>query len=200
MRELFELPAPGIDEAPLAPIDDDSEGDLERREAAGLALGVAGAANLGASRARSTTSTVYTAGTANYYHLATDAVFKARGFAWGNELVTRVADADTIEGTLDDGTPVVEYTRSGWGFVSQPSLMLSDRVEGVLRYGRLGAFAGTDPALVDDVAARANELAAGCNVYLNGHRFKIQTGVSAAFGEEPADAELAAQALLDVMF
>jgi hypothetical protein len=187
---------------PFGPVDDDSEGDLSRRETPGLAIGVAAAYNLGSTRARSTTSTVYAAGTADYLHLAADAVFKWRGFAWENELVVRDAAEDRIRGTDDDGNPLVEYTRSGWGFVSQPSLMVSDRSELVARYGRLVAAKGTDPAYLDDVAGRANEVGLGANVYLNQHRFKVQGGVSGLFGDEgaPADAELAANVLIDVMF
>jgi phosphate-selective porin OprO and OprP len=187
---------------PLGTIDDDSEGDLDRREQPGLALGLAAAYNHASTRARSTTSTVFTGGTANYLHLAADAVFKARGFAWTNEVVARIASRDTIESVDDDGTPVTEYTRSGWGLVSQPSLMVSDRVEVAARYGRLAADEGTDPAYIADVEARGNELALGVNVYLNGHRFKVQNGVGAFFGDamSPADAEFNMQSVLDVMF
>jgi phosphate-selective porin OprO and OprP len=187
---------------PLGPVDDDSEGDLERRDTPGLAIGVAGAYNHASTRARSTTSTTFTGGTANYAHFAADAVFKYAGFAWENEFVTRIATEDEIQSVADDGTPVTEYTRSGWGFVSQPSMMVSDRVEVAARYGRLAALDGTDPAYISDVEARANELGLGVNVYLNAHRFKIQNGVAAFFGDaaSPADAELNVQSALDVMF
>lgn len=187
---------------PLGPVDDDSEGDLERREKPGVAFGVAGAYNLGSTRARSTTSTVFVGDTANYLHLAADAVFKWKGFAWENEYVLRDASADVLRGTDEDGNPIVEYTRSGWGFVSQPSMMVSKRAELVARYGRLAASEGTDQAYVDDVAARANEVAVGANLYLNQHRFKLQGGLGGFFGDEmaPTDAELVANALIDVMF
>lgn len=187
---------------PLGPIDDDSEGDLERKKEARLALGIAGAYNRGSTRARSTTSTTYVGGTADYLHLAADLVFKARGFAWENEFVLRDAAADEIRGEDEDGNPTLEYTRSGWGFVSQPSLMVSDHVELSARYGRLAASPGTDPTYLEDVAARENEVGLGASQYLNGHRFKVQEGVSGFFGDEssPADAELTVNALVDVMF
>src|SRR5690606_25076004 len=57
---------------PLGEIDDDSDGDLARRARPGLALGVGAAYNLNTPRARSTTSTVYEGGTADYLHLAGD--------------------------------------------------------------------------------------------------------------------------------
>lgn len=187
---------------PLGPIDDDQEGDLENRSAPGLALGVGAAYNLNTTRARSTTSTVYTAGTADYLHLAADLVFKWRGFAWATEGVLRDAAQDELRSTGDDGVEVVEYTRSGWGLVTQPSYMLTEHLELSARYARLGAFEGTDPAFLADVEQRANELALGSSVYLNGHRFKIQAGVSTYFGDEVAlpDAEYAGHVLLDVMF
>jgi hypothetical protein len=53
---------------------------------------------------------------------------------------------------------------------------------------------------MDDVAAHANEVAAGTSVYLNGHRFKIQGGVTALFGEDPSASELAGHLLADMMF
>ncbi|MEQ1567999.1 MAG: porin [Myxococcota bacterium] len=185
---------------PLGKIDDDSEGDLERREEPGLALGVGAAYNLGSTRARSTTSTVYAAGTADYLHLAADAVFKWRGLALEGEFVLRDAAQDQWVGTLDDGTEVTEYSRSGWGVVAQPSLMVSDTLELSARYGRLAAADGTDPAYVDDVAARANEVGLGASQYLNAHRFKVQEGVTALFGDAPADAELTGIVLVDFMF
>ena len=145
---------------------------------------------------------MYTAGTTDYLHFAADAVFKWRGFGWINEVVTRDAGQDRITGTAEDGSPLVEYSRSGWGFVSQPSLMLTDHVELEARYGRLAARPGTDPAYIDDVAARANEVALGTSVYLNGHRFKIQAGVTTLFGDDtgPTRGELASHLLVDAMF
>jgi hypothetical protein len=191
-----------VEVRPLGPIDDDSEGDLQRRDAAGLALGVGAAYNLGATRARSTTSTVFEGGTTSYLHLAGDVVFKARGFAWASEVVLRRASDDELVSVGDDGAEQVEFTRSGWGVVTQPSMMLSDRVDLVARYGRLAAFDGTDPTYLDEVAARANEVGLGSNVYLNGHRFKVQAGASAFVGDDaaPTDAELVGHVLMDVMF
>lgn len=187
---------------PLGPIDDDSEGDLARHARPGLALGLAAAYNAASTRARSTTSTVYLGGTADYLHLAADAVFKWRGFAWEGEFILRDASEDALTSTTADGAARVEYTRSGWGLVAQPSLLLTDRVEVAARYGRIAAAEGTDPAYVSDAAARANELGFGVNAYVNGHRFKVQQGVSAFFGDagSPADAELSAHVLIDATF
>ncbi len=187
---------------PLGPVDDDSEGDLERRATPGLAFGVGAAYNLGTTRARSTTSTVWTAGTADYLHLAADAVFKWHGVSWETEVVLRDASEDALQGTDADGLPITEYTRSGWGLVTQPGWMLSRKAEIVARYGRLQAFEGTDPAYLDDVAARANEVGLGANCYLNQHRFKVQGGLSGLFGDAQAlpDAEWTATVLVDFLF
>lgn len=187
---------------PLGAFDDaDSEGDLQRREEAALAFGLGAAYNLGSTRARSTTSTAYVGGTADYLHLVVDGVFKARGFALEAEFVTRDATEDRIRSVDDAGAPVVEYTRSGWGAVAQPSMMLTEHVELAARYGRLAASEGTDPTYLDDVALRENEVAGGLNWYLNGHRFKVQTGAGALFGDEaPGDAEVSAHLLVDAMF
>ncbi len=168
---------------PLGPIDDDSEGDLTRSERPGLALGLAAATNRGTTRARSTTSTTYADGAADYLHGAADVVFKWRGFAWESEVLTRKAGEETV--ATADGAPLA-YTRSGWGAVTQASYLLSPRVEVVGRYGRMGTFAGTDPALVAETAAAPNEVGAGANVYLNGHRFKVQAGVTGLLADEMA--------------
>lgn len=187
---------------PLGAVDDDSEGDLERREAPRLAIGVAAAYNWNTTRARSTTSTVFRGGTADYRHAAADVVFKWRGIAWVNEVVVRDAVDDTLESTDDNGDPRVEYTRSGWGFVSQPSYMLSDRVELAGRYARIGAFDGTDPAFVADAEARTNEVALGASVYLNGHRFKVQGGVGTFFSDDLSTGprDVTGTVLVDAMF
>ncbi|MCB9690166.1 MAG: porin, partial [Alphaproteobacteria bacterium] len=126
-RELGGLLVGRVELRPLGPLDDDSEGDLERRRAPGLALGMGAAYNVNASRVRSTTSTVFEGGTVDYLHLCGDAVFKVRGFAVASEVVLRDAADDRIVSIDDAGTARVEYARSGWGVVVQPSMMLTPR-------------------------------------------------------------------------
>jgi hypothetical protein len=185
---------------PLGPIDDDSEGDLERRARPGLALGLAAAHNWNTVRARSTTSTVYEAGTADYLHLAADAVFKWRGFALLAEGLVRQAADDQLRGEDELGEPLVEHTRSGWGAIVQPSLMLGPKLELALRWTRTQAMAGADPAFVDETRAWPDELGGGLSWYANGHRFKVQTGWTTRPGREGANADHAAHALVDLMF
>ncbi len=155
---------------PLGDVDDDSEGDLDRRPTPGLAIGIAGAANVGTNRQRSTTGATYPDGVATYLHGAADLVFKWRGVSMIAEAVARDATADVV--TAGDGR--VSRTRSGWGWFAQPACMVTPRVEAAARYSELHAFDGTDPSL-----APAREIGAGANLYLNGHRFKAQLGWTA---------------------
>lgn len=185
---------------PLGPVDDDSEGDLNRRETPGLALGVAAAYNLNTNRARSTTSTTYTLGTADYLHLAGDVVFKWRGVAVMGEAVLRDAQEESWTVTDDAGVAATEYARSGWGWLVQPSVMITPKVELAGRTSRLYAFEGTDPKYVTETETLGNELAAGVNYYLNKHRFKVQGGWTARFGEDFSQAQHTGQVLVDVMF
>jgi Phosphate-selective porin O and P len=159
---------------PLGDIDDDSEGDLQRRQKPGLAVGVGLAMNWNTHRQRSTTGSTYAGGTADYRHLATDLVFKWRGFALEAEYVWRTATVDEISSTKADGTPLTEYTRSGRGWVLQGSYAFRRPLELVGRFSRLYAATGTDLALVKDISGRPYEMGAGINYYFNEHRFKLQ--------------------------
>lgn len=201
-HELGGLLVGRLELRPLGPVDDDSEGDLERRAAPGLALGVAGAYNVHAPRVRSTTSTLFEGGTADYLHLCGDVVVKVRGFAVEAEVVMRDAARDEIVSTDDAGAQRVEYTRSGWAVIVQPSMMLTRRVEVAARYGRTEPIGETDPGWVADLRSQANELAAGLNLYVNQHRFKVQGGWLTIFGDAtgPLRGEEQAQVLVDATF
>jgi hypothetical protein len=159
-----------LEARPLGPIDDDSEGDLERRAKPGLAIGAGIARNWNTNRQRSTTGTTYTGGTTDYLHIAADAVFKWRGFAAQLEYLYKNASEDAILSVDDDGEAVTEWTRSARGFVTQASYTFDPPVEVVGRYSRLNAYPGTDPRLID-----TDEYAVGLNYYINGHQFKLQT-------------------------
>jgi phosphate-selective porin OprO and OprP len=187
---------------PMGPFDDNIEGDLDRREDPALLLGFGAAYNVNSARARSTTSTTFVGGTADYLHLAGDLVFKWHGFSLEGEFISREAAEDTIESEDDLGTPVVEYTRSGWGVIAQPGMMLTKKVEIAGRYSHSEASDGTDPALVDTFAVGSEEVALGLSWYLNKHRLKVQGGGTAFFGPDRpfGDAAYAASALVDAMF
>ncbi len=203
MKEPGGLGVVRLELNPFGPFDADSEGDLERREEPGLSIGAGFAYNANTPRARSTTSTTFSnGGTADYLHAAGDVVFKLRGFAIEGEVILRDAANDTIVTTDDAGAEVVEYTRSGWGAVVQPSIMLGKEIEVAARYSHSVAFDGTDPALISDVAIRGEEIGAGVSWYLNGHRFKVQGGWTLLFGSERSagDGEHAASVLVDAMF
>ncbi len=159
---------------PVGPIDDDSEGDHERRRKPALAIGAGYALNLNTNRLRSTTGATFAGGTTDYEHIAADLVFKWRGIALQAEHLWRTASVNRIESTKADGTPLTEYTRSGRGWILQTSYTFDPPIELVARLTRSYAAEGTDPALVKDVKARPYEVGAGINYYFNDHRLKLQ--------------------------
>lgn len=173
-REPGALLVARVELRPLGDIDDDKEGDLERRERPGLALGAAFAANINTNRSRSTTGTTFTGGTTDYLQTALDLVFKWRGFALQAEYVYRNATNNQILSTDDDGNPVVEYTRSGHGWILQGSYVFDPPFEVVGRVSRMYALSGTAPAFVTEVDTRGLELAMGANYYFNDHKLKLQ--------------------------
>lgn len=156
---------------PLGPVDDDSEGDLDRRDTPGLAVGIAGALNINAPRLRGTTGALYSGGTVTYRHLAADVVFKWKGLAVEGEYLWRQATSDVVSPATKMPP---EYSRSGQGWVFQGSYAFPHEVEVVARLSRLYPLTGTSPALSADLDARPFEYGVGLNYYLNGHRFKIQ--------------------------
>lgn len=159
---------------PLGPLDDDSEGDLERRKRPGIALGGAFAANINTNRLRSTTGATFAGGTTDYLHAAADLVFKWHGFAFEAEYLWKRASSDTILSEDEEGAPRTEYTRSAQGTVFQASYAFDPPLEIVGRFSRLYAFGGTDPKLVSEVEGRGQELGLGLNYYFNKHRLKLQ--------------------------
>jgi hypothetical protein len=176
---------------PLGEVDDDSEGDLKRRDTPGLALGVGGAVNLDTTRQKSTTGATFIDGTTTYTHAAADLVFKWHGIYLLGEGVVRVAEDDAV--AADDGTSTP--TRSGWGWLAQGAYMFDERVDLAVRYAELRPFEGTDPAM-----KQSREIGAATAVYLNGHRFKVQLGWIATYEAELSDAEHTMNLMLDTMF
>ena len=185
---------------PLGPIDDEQEGDLNRTPSPRLALGAAAAYNLNTNRARSTTSTTFAAGTADYTHLAADLVLKWRGASVLTQVMSRSAADDLATGENAEGTAVTEWTRSGSGWFIQPGAMLVGDVELAGRYGQLTTRAGTDPAFVAEIDAMDKEAALGLNWYRNGHRFKVQGAWTTRWGDTITTAEHGASLLCDLNF
>jgi hypothetical protein len=159
---------------PLGDIDDDKEGDLERRPKPGVAIGGAFAANVNTNRQRSTTGITYVGGTADYLHAAADLVFKWRGVALQAEYLWKQAGEDEILSTAADGSTLTEYTRSGQGWVLQASYTFDPPFELVGRLSGMYAFDDTDPAYVSEANSRGQEVAGGVNYYFNGHKMKLQ--------------------------
>ncbi|MBC8131525.1 MAG: porin [Deltaproteobacteria bacterium] len=157
---------------PLGGIDDDSEGDLERRARPVLAIGGAVAGNWNSNRLRSTTGPTFQAGVVDYFHAAADVVFKWRGFALEGEFLLRQASTNTI--VSSDPSIPDDATQSGKGWIVQASYIFETPVELVGRLSKLYATDGTDPSFVDLVARTGQELGGGVNYYFNGHKFKLQ--------------------------
>lgn len=159
---------------PLGPIDDDVEGDLDRRVRPGLALGVAAAANFNTNRLRSTTGPTFAGGTTDHWHAAADLVFKWRGFALQGEYLWKRASVDEIRSVGPTGMPFVEHTRSAQGWIAQTSYVFDPPFEIVARVSRMRPFTGTDPVLIAELGRAGHEAAGGLNYYFNKHRFKLQ--------------------------
>jgi hypothetical protein len=166
---------------PFGGFDDDVEADIERLNKPRLALGIAGAYNQKTQRQRSTTGATFQLGGFNYAHAAGDLVFKYDGFSFLGEVIYRRASVDSHEGTVDD-KDVVEWSRSGWGYVIQTGMMLTSMVEVAARWDELFAFDGTDPALVKSAKGNGHEAGGGVNLYLNGHLLKLQADYAAGLG------------------
>jgi hypothetical protein len=160
---------------PLGPIDDDVEGDLERRKVPGLALGTAFAQVWNTNRLRSTTGSTFTGGTTDHTHFAADAVFKYAGFAMQAEYLLKIASIERFAGVTAAGGPgPTEFTRSGRGWVVQASYTFDPPFEVVGRLARLDALRRTDPRFVTEVDTRGQEVGTGLNYYINGHKLKLQ--------------------------
>lgn len=163
-----------VEVRPLGKIDDDSEGDHERRAQPGLALGAGAAKNHGTNRSRSTTGPTFVGGTTDYTHLALDATFKWQGIAVQLAYLYKKASEDQIVSVDDDGQELVEYTRSGRGYVTQASYTFDPPFEIVGRFSRLFADEGTDPKLISERQRFGQEISWGANYYVSGHAAKVQ--------------------------
>jgi phosphate-selective porin OprO and OprP len=159
---------------PLGPIDDDIEGDQERRKAPAISLGVGLAKNFNTNRLRSTTGPTFTGGTTDYTHFATDLVFKWRGAMLQAEYLVRKSSVSSIESVDAEGEPVIEYPQSGRGYVLQASYVFDPPIEVVGRVSQLWAIGRADTVFYDYTRSRGQELAFGANYYVNGHKMKLQ--------------------------
>ena len=159
---------------PLGPIDDDREGDLDRREKPGLALGFGAAHNFKSARLRGTTGPTFVGGTTNDTHVAVDAMFKWMGFALEAEYLHKSTSSAAFVTDQADGETLTEYTREGAGWVVQASYAFEPPFEVVGRLSRLYADDTQDPTFLSEVKRRGSEVAGGLNYYFNGHRMKAQ--------------------------
>lgn len=171
--EIGCMPVARLELRPLGKIDDDVEGDQERRAKPGLALGVGAAANFHTNRVRSTNGGTFQTGTTSYRHLAADAVFKWLGVAVQLEYLWRGATKKQFSGEVE-GATVTDFARQGSGWVAQASYTFDPPVELVGRLSRLYAPGETDPKYTTEVANLGKEYALGANYYFSGHQLKLQ--------------------------
>jgi hypothetical protein len=99
-----------------------------------------------------------------------------------------------------NGIPIVEWTRSGWGYFAQASQMLHRLVQITARWEQLFALDPTDPQLETLVAQQGHQAGAGLNLFLNGHRFKLQTDYFYIFGHDAALGRHVLRLQLDATF
>jgi hypothetical protein len=166
---------------PFGAFDDDNEGDLARSPELRIAIGLAAAYNHRTTRQRSTTGPALTLGGFNYLHLASDVVVKYHGFSFLGEALLRRANV-ALRDKATETVQVREWSRSGYGYLLQAGMMVSDAVELAARWDVLFAMRNTDPTLEKLASERGRELGGGINWYLNGHSLKLQADYTARFG------------------
>lgn len=149
---------------PFGAFDDYVEGDVQRRRALRLAVGVNAAYNQNTNRPRSTIGTPFAAGDVDYRHAGADVSLKWRGWSLTSELMYREAAGQAQPAVLP-----VPLARSGWGAYLQGGVMLGTRTELTARYSHLAPARGTDPGFVG-----TDEAGAGLSHYLRGHDLKVQ--------------------------
>ena len=159
---------------PLGPIDDDREGDLDRRQKPGLAIGGGAAHNFGSGRLRGTTGPAFVGGTSDDTYFAVDAMFKWMGLALEAEYLHKSTTSAVFVSEQADGSTLTEHTREGSGWVVQASYAFDPPFEVVGRLSRLYSDDTQDPVFISEVKRRGSEVAGGLNYYFNGHRMKAQ--------------------------
>lgn len=177
---------------PFGLFDDDMEGDLKRLARPRLAVGGAVAQNWSTARSQSTVGTTFTAGRTDYRHGVLDLVFKVRGLSVLGEVLYRQASVAHLD-TTTQGKPVREWTRSASGYVVQLGYLLTSQVEVVGRWEQLNARGVTDPALVKQSSEQGKQIGGGANVYLDGHRFKLQSDYFYLHGSAPGHHQVRVQ-------
>jgi phosphate-selective porin OprO and OprP len=182
---------------PFGQFDDDQEGDVTHSPSPRLAIGVAGAYNIASNRDKSTYGATYTLGTYDYSHAAADLVFKWHGFSLLAEVLYRNANTKQHSGTTAMGMPLVERSRSGYGYFAQLGQMVTQKLEVV---ARLEELKGTSSPLKEEAKATGRQAGGGLNFYLNAHAFKLQSDYFFVFGQNTDAAYHAVRLQLDASF
>lgn len=185
---------------PWGPFDDESEGDLLRERRPRLALGLAAAYNHQTGRRRSTSGDTFTLGRTNDWHADLDLVLKWRGLSLLAEALARRVTRDHLDREVD-GQARREWTRSGYGYLTQLGLMVHPLVELTARWEQLFAWnQRTDPELQALAQREGSPLGGGVNLYLDGHALKLQGDCFFVFDTDHGSRRQVARLQLDASF
>jgi phosphate-selective porin OprO/OprP len=161
-----------------------SMSDFTRADTLRVSIGLGGAFNHRAQRARSTTGAFYALGGFDQAHAEADLMLKYKGLSIQAEALLRVAtDGAPRTGTVD-GEALVERARSGFGWFAQAGYLFPYPIELVARFSRVTPL-GADSAL-----PTSHELTGGVNWFVERHDLKLQADVSHLSGEAFADARV----------
>jgi hypothetical protein len=194
------LPVARLSAQPLGRFDDDKEGDLEREKKLRLSVGIAGAYSMNAPRSRGPAGTPLRLGGFRFVHAAADVVVKYAGWSLFAEALGRTAVGPRVRTGLDEGEPVTEWARSGFGYFVQTTLMVSGSVGASARFGELRPLGRTAPELEDDIASRGRELGAALSWFIRGHDYKLQGDYFYQFGSDVSNPRHQARVQLLVSF
>jgi hypothetical protein len=111
------------------------------------------------------------------------------------------ATVDSRSGMDAMGNARTDSSRSGWGYLFQTGMMLTDKIETVGRWSHQGRIGKTTDAQHQTLIDRqAHELTLGANYYLNKHFFKFQFDLGLRWGQWSDQKEYVGRLQLDASF
>lgn len=153
-----------------------SEADLSRSPTPRLAIGAGAAFNQGSERELSTLGAFYQFARFDQVHGEVDLIFKLSGFSLQSEFLIRQA-TEGAQSAVIDGIPVVEVSRSGFGYMVQAGYMFPARYEVAGRWAEIRPTRWVDTAI-----AIRREITVGVSKYILEHNLKVQADYGYLFG------------------
>ena len=181
---------------PLGMFKDFSEGDFERLERPGLAIGVAYSFAPNARGERVNRSGSFAdGGTADFHSVAADVTLKWVGLSLSAEFFLRDTKRNPGSATDEMGAAIaVEQARKGIGWFVQAGYLLPKMpIEFVGRFGQI--IAGDDSKLSDQ-----NEAGLAASYYFAQHPFKLQADAFRLWGDEFSEGTTRARVQVQVAF